>query len=133
MVSHATEVTPRRNRRRIAGCEEYRNLEAGVRARLIQVAGDMSIAGFADAIKLNHESVRRAIRGHTITLELLTRVCVRFGVSAEWLLFGITPREAPARPFPSLPYLVGVDAVSGVTGLEPVGGESEDRALSVGV
>jgi hypothetical protein len=80
-------------RPRASGTAAYREVESAIRARLLEVAGDMSIAALASAVELNHESVRRAVRGGTIRTELVLRVCARFNVSADWLLFGIGARD----------------------------------------
>ncbi len=84
-------------RRRVAGSESYRLVEATIRGRILEITGHLSIAALAGAIGLNHESVRRALRNGSVSLELATRVCFHFGVSAEWLVFGSGPR-APGTP-----------------------------------
>jgi len=91
------EQPSRRARRKMAGCQTYRQAEDAVRSRLLEATGDMSIAGLADTLGLNRESVRRAIRGQTISLEIVLRACVCFHISGEWLLFGIGPKGGAGR------------------------------------
>lgn len=92
-------ATARVNRRRqIAGGPAYRALEKRVRTRIRTVVAGASIARVASNLELNHESVRRALRSGTVSLELIVRLCVKYGVSSDWLLFGAGEPDAPARP-----------------------------------
>jgi hypothetical protein len=118
-------VTPKPSypRRKIAGSSAYRSVEAQVRLRISRAVGEMSIASLADAIELNSESVRRAMRSGTIPLEMVIRICSRFNLSGEWLLFGVGAMPALGRV--PVPLPVGEPGQSGsidVGSCNPVGG-----------
>jgi hypothetical protein len=87
---------------------EYLTFEAEVRARLFMVVGPLTFREVARTLDLSTESVRRALRTGPISLEMAVRVCERFGVSIEWLVFG---RGLPPR---NLSLVDLVDAASGL-------------------
>lgn len=90
------EPKQRPARRAVARGEEYRALECEVRARLLEGIGHSTIREVADSIGLHRESVRRALRDGIIPLELVFRICSRFGLSADWVIFGRGDPRPPA-------------------------------------
>lgn len=96
MVTPAAESEAPK-RRRVAGTSSFLRLEARVRERMLSLVGAAPVATLADAVGLNRESVRRALRGGHISLELVMRVCSKFEVRADWLLFGEGPRQSDGK------------------------------------
>ncbi|MFI4892704.1 MAG: helix-turn-helix domain-containing protein [Phycisphaerales bacterium JB058] len=71
--------------RRASHIEEERRLVTRIR----EAVGDRGIAEFSRILELNHESVRRYVRGMTSPPAVfLMRIVERLGVDANWLLVG---------------------------------------------
>lgn len=58
-------------------------------SRIRETVGDQCVTQYARSLDMNHESVRRYIRGMTSPPAVfLMRVVERYGVDANWLLLG---------------------------------------------
>lgn len=60
--------------------------ELGARLRLVK--GRLTIVAMADILGVNHESLRRYLRGRAVPAFVLMRMVTRMGVDASWLLTG---------------------------------------------
>lgn len=59
--------------------------------RLRIVLGPQSYRAIAKLTEMNPESVRRYMHGREPSVEFISRVCLKLGVRADWILFGIEP------------------------------------------
>ncbi len=74
-----------RGRRRGGGAREFAPIAA---ERLARACPDLSFAAIAQAIGMNHETVRRQLRGESaLSAEMLARLCVLLDLSADEVLF----------------------------------------------
>lgn len=64
--------------------------------RLRHILGDKSFRTIAIETNSCAETVRRYLNGSPCSVEFISKVCIRYGVSAEWLLFGRGERNAGA-------------------------------------
>ena len=62
--------------------------ERAVHKRLVALLGDRKVNAVASDLRVNRESVRRYLRGASPSVTFLQRVCIVYGVSADWLLCG---------------------------------------------
>lgn len=56
--------------------------------RLRHILGDKSFRTIAIETNSCAETVRRYLNGAPCSVEFISKVCIRYGVCAEWLLFG---------------------------------------------
>lgn len=68
----------------------YWNLDA-VHQRVQWLCEPYSYRAVAEVTGLNAETVRRMIRGQSISIELLAEICMAGNVSPAWILFGFLP------------------------------------------
>ena len=66
-------------------------------ARLKALKGDMSVSAFARLLEIPQKTMDVYINGeHKPSVELILRVCAKFGVSADWLL-GLSDVRTPVK------------------------------------
>jgi transcriptional regulator with XRE-family HTH domain len=66
-----------------------RRVEAAAAARLDRACAHLAFAEIARLVRMNHETVRRQLLGQgSLSVELLARLCLALGLSADAVLFG---------------------------------------------
>lgn len=61
--------------------------------RLLAAAGDRTYRSLAELTSTNAETVRRYMQGQAPSVEFLAAVCVRLGISEQWLISGRGPMK----------------------------------------
>jgi len=96
-----------------ADCEVLpSNFGEAIRLRLRQITEGKTIRAIAAETEMCPETVRRYLNGSACSIEFLAKVCVRYGVDAEWLLFGRGRTQINTRS-PSLIEECGARSVVG--------------------
>lgn len=75
--------------------------------RLKIIRGDISQTAFAQLFEFHRNTLVKYETGLQLpTTDFLLKLCNKFNISSDWLLFGIEPKERSAKPLDTQPNVV---------------------------
>ncbi len=85
--------------------------------RLLLAAGDLSYRQLGTLTGTHPETVRRYMQGHSPSASFLCELCLKLGISGEWLLSGQLPMKTEDVPSHVLEHADPDDLVHAVAGM----------------